>query len=261
MTDESLFTIDRRLRSLLPTGVGLRIVSGTDTALPVASPFPSSKKRKQELRAGRVCAVQALWDVGWRCDLGSLNSSDAIAEASPDLLMHVIAVGDDRAPIWPSGFVGSISHSPNWTWAVAAPQSKLLSIGIDTEAIISVDTHEVVRQEIASPSEWALLKAHSLRPELESTLMFSVKEAYFKLWYPLARQFYNFEDVVVFDVSAEQKIPKNLADHSHLSFDLRTKGESADSLVRTDQSSLTRVNVVWTKTDVFSAAWLAARGD
>lgn len=229
--------------------------------MPLSPTISGSKKREQELRAGRICAIQALMDVGWRSKLEALNSSVAITELSSDLLTQIISVGDDRAPIWPTGFVGSISHSPNWTWAVAAPLNKLKNVGIDTEAVLSLDSYEVVRQEIGSLSEWSLLNNQSLRPELETTLMFSAKEAYFKLWYPIVHQFYDFEDVILTDVSPNDCDSDNVADNPSLSLYFRTRSESAGCHFRLDQSSLTRVRVLWNDADVFSAAWLAASID
>ena len=42
--------------------------------------------------------------------------------------------GADRAPQWPAGLVGSITHTVGYSAAVVARQGSLLSLGIDAES-------------------------------------------------------------------------------------------------------------------------------
>src|SRR5947208_1552294 len=69
--------------------------------------------RRREFRAGRLYARQALRGLG-------------IPETA-------IPIGPDRAPIWPKGVVGSISHSRNLCAAVVGLSADYLGIGIDIE--------------------------------------------------------------------------------------------------------------------------------
>jgi 4'-phosphopantetheinyl transferase EntD len=176
------------------------------------------------------------------------------SEASSELLTSIVGVGEDRCPIWPKGFVGSISHSHNWTFAIAASETALSGIGIDTEVILASDTHEIVRPEVGTGPEWDLLRERSLPPEVETTLLFSVKETYFKLWYPRIRQFYNFDDVQLVQV-ADLPCSRFAPTEAPLSFHLHTRHGWTESGKRPDQQFVTRVDAFWTDEDVFSLAW------
>ncbi|HSO63883.1 MAG TPA: hypothetical protein VLQ78_02175, partial [Ornithinibacter sp.] len=75
------------------------------------------RARRSEFATGRWCARHALDQVGAPQDLPLL--------------------ADGRgAPRWPAGFVGSITHTPGWTGAVAAHAGRrrgIRSVGLDAE--------------------------------------------------------------------------------------------------------------------------------
>ena len=73
----------------------------------------AAPKRKSEFRAGRAAA---------RIALASLGHPRA-----------VVTKGADRAPIWPRGFVGSISHSPGYCAAAVGRWADVAAIGFDVE--------------------------------------------------------------------------------------------------------------------------------
>ena len=72
------------------------------------------KSRQQEFTAGRTCARRAMGHLGL-----------------PDM---AIPVGADRAPIWPAGIAGSISHSTTRCVAAIGRHSDgIKALGLDLE--------------------------------------------------------------------------------------------------------------------------------
>jgi enterobactin synthetase component D len=130
------------------------------------------EKRAQEFRAGRACAEQALRDAG---------SVDPTVGVSPD-----------RAPVWPEGFVGSITHTSSFACAVAARRGRLRSIGIDSEAVLDEAAVREVLPMVLDPAEARVIDSGE-RPEL-ATLAFSAKESLYKCLYPCALVFFEFAD-------------------------------------------------------------------
>lgn len=135
-----------------------------------------SGKRLKDFSTGRYCARKAL---------------AAIGHENAEIL-----VGDDKQPIWPTGYVGSISHSGKLVGAVAAKASRVKSIGLDIETIGKI-----------KPDMWQLLYTEDETDFLNSftgeelayytTLLFSFKESFYKLQFPLTKTFLNFTDVEV----------------------------------------------------------------
>ena len=72
-----------------------------------------SENRQWEFTAGRLCAVQAIRGLG-----GSETE---------------IPVGERGEPIWPKGFVGSITHTQGYAAAAVALRSEVITVGIDAE--------------------------------------------------------------------------------------------------------------------------------
>ena len=135
-----------------------------------------SGKRLKDFSTGRYCARKAL---------------AAIGHENAEIL-----IGNDKQPIWPKGYVGSISHSGKLVGAVAAKASNVKSIGLDIETIAKI-----------KPAMWRLLYTEAeteffntfTGEELAyyTTLLFSFKEAFYKLQHPLTNTFLNFTDVEV----------------------------------------------------------------
>ena len=143
-------------------------------------------KRQAEFMAGRVCAREALW---------RLNGSDAVP-----------AVGADRAPQWPAGISGSITHGKNWAAAIVAANSDWRGLGLDVENLLSTDRAKRLQGEILTPAE--LRRASLLDLEqlaLLVTLTFSLKESLFKALYPLTLKRFYFEHAEVLAWSADGK--------------------------------------------------------
>lgn len=252
-----LSAVQSLLRSILPVHVSSSLAPIQPSESLVHPREVGFAKRRQEFHSGRVCAVHALRQAGWTSNLSESAEGSRTDVPESEDLQAVVGVGPDRCPQWPTGFVGSISHSRNWSWAVAASTQYLAGIGIDTEVIMTTEIHETVRSEVGTELEWAVLSKQTLRPELETTVLFSIKETFFKLWYPLVKQFYDFTDVQLVQVVAESQLANADPTTGRLSFDLHTRRASTEMSGRADQHTMTRVEAIWTDAEVFTVAWLA----
>lgn len=135
-----------------------------------------SGKRLKDFSTGRYCARKAL---------------AAIGHENAEIL-----VGDNKQPIWPIGYVGSISHSAKLAGAVVSKASRVKSIGLDIETIGKI-----------KPEMWRLLYTEAESDFLNSftgeeqayytTLIFSCKEAFYKLQYPLTKTFLEFTEIEI----------------------------------------------------------------
>ena len=133
-----------------------------------------SSKRLTDFSTGRYCATKAL---------EQMRIKDA-----------TIPIGEDREPIWPEGIVGSISHCDSLTGAIVAKSSDHISLGIDIEEIgrVTPDLWDLVFTE----NEKNYLSGLSEKEVLiQSTAIFSAKEAFYKFQYPITQTFLDFLDV------------------------------------------------------------------
>jgi 4'-phosphopantetheinyl transferase EntD len=133
-------------------------------------------KRLQEFAAGRACARAALAELG-------IHDMELPAAA-------------DRQPMWPPGFVGSITHTSGFCAAAVASCADIRFLGLDSE-IVGAPTPDiwptVCRDE---ELEWI----RTLPPDEQSaavTLVFSAKEAFYKAQYPLVSEWLDFHDLSI----------------------------------------------------------------
>jgi enterobactin synthetase component D len=127
-------------------------------------------KRRLEFAAGRAAARLAMAHLG----------QDPVAVTS----------NGDRAPVWPEGLVGSLTHTDNLALCALARHEHLAGIGIDLEQANAVteDLFGVLftRRELAR-----------IGSPLQATLSFSAKEAIYKAIHPLAGSFIDFPEVEI----------------------------------------------------------------
>lgn len=135
----------------------------------------AAQTRVEQFTAGRVCSRAALGRFG-------------VASTTP------ILRSDDRAPIWPPGFVGSISHTDAWCAAVVAREQDVRSLGIDLEP--STPLKEALWRRVCTPAERERL-CELTGAGLTAKVIFSVKEAVYKCQYPLTEKFLGFHAVEV----------------------------------------------------------------
>ena len=137
-------------------------------------------KRQAEYLAGRLCARAAL----------QASGGDAV----------VPGTDDERAPIWPSGFCGSITHGDGWAAAVVAQSHAWRSLGLDVESRLDSTRAQRLAGEILTPDELSRLAPE--QAALQITLTFSLKESLFKALFPLVRQRFYFEHAELIQWSA-----------------------------------------------------------
>ncbi|WP_456639425.1 4'-phosphopantetheinyl transferase family protein [Bradyrhizobium sp. USDA 10063] len=99
----------------------------------------------------------------------------------------------DRAPLWPSGVVGSISHSSSDCGAVAGRSSNVLALGLDIEDEEPLGTD--LLPIICTPAEIERREWSSSR--FGPKLIFVIKEAVYKSYAPATGEFLDFQDVEV----------------------------------------------------------------
>jgi 4'-phosphopantetheinyl transferase EntD len=128
--------------------------------------------RRREYAAGRAAARQALGKLG----------------ISPG----PISTQRDRTPNWPRGIVGSISHSAGCCVAVVARSTDAIGLGIDVEDATPLPT-EILRMVCGDKDDGGLA---TLGP-LAGKLVFCAKEAFYKCYYPVTKEFLDFSDVSV----------------------------------------------------------------
>jgi 4'-phosphopantetheinyl transferase EntD len=140
------------------------------------------EKRRREFVAGRVLARRALARLG----------------ASP----APIPRGDDRAPIWPNGYVGTISHTRSICAAAVARDGDVRSLGLDVEDASPL-APELVARICTAPEEAWLAQLPGAERGRFGKLFFSAKEAFYKCQYPLTGRFLEFHDAeLAIDVDA-----------------------------------------------------------
>lgn len=137
----------------------------------------SVAKRAGEFAAGRLCARRAL--------------AELHIEAFP------LRAAQDRQPIWPAGVVGSITHTTGFCAAAVAPSRVIAGLGLDSEVVGAVSLD--IWPSIAGAEELAWLDSLVFSQRAAAiALIFSAKEAFYKLQYPMVREHLSFHDVRVF---------------------------------------------------------------
>jgi enterobactin synthetase component D len=163
-------------------------VRGSDRVLANVPPTLRTvvPKRLATFVAGRFCAAGAL--------------EQARHDRSADVAME-----RDGAPIWPRGYLGSITHTDRVAGAVVAPSRSALGIGIDCERLISPEREAELAARICP--EWATVWGRGDQPFTAAellTLVFSGKESIYKCLYPLTRTFLEFGDIRVIALDVER---------------------------------------------------------
>ena len=160
----------------LPDGLGWAVspsladhtLLAPDEAQAVARAVPS---RRAEFTGGRVAARAAMQAVGM---------------TPAPIPMH-----SDRAPLWPTGCTGSITHMEGLCLAIVGRSETWRGIGVDLEADAALGADLI--PVIATPPEIA--RHPSLTPGLVAARIFSAKEAAYKAQYPETRALFGFESM------------------------------------------------------------------
>ncbi|WP_052690036.1 4'-phosphopantetheinyl transferase superfamily protein [Xanthomonas sp. GPE 39] len=197
-------------RHLLEDGTALYLLGfdaaqfdpGAFAAMTIACPDSiarSVRKRQAEFLFGRLAARLALQEV-----LGP-------AQAQAD-----IAIGATRAPCWPAGSLGSISHCDDYAAAIAVAANTRQGVGIDLERMIApsaraallsiaIDADEAARLAKAADAQWS--------HDLLLTALFSAKESLFKAAYGAVGRYFDFSAARLCDIDlARQRLHLRLTE-------------------------------------------------
>jgi 4'-phosphopantetheinyl transferase EntD len=104
--------------------------------------------------------------------------------------------GVRRAPLFPDGVVGSITHTSGFCAAAVARSASFAGVGLDAERDEALSERAAAR--ICSSGELVALRALPGRsPERWAALVFSAKETLYKAYFPLTGFFIGFRDAVI----------------------------------------------------------------
>ena len=96
----------------------------------------------------------------------------------------------DRAPCWPEGIVGSITHTAEWGLAAVDQRSRTRALGIDLAHLSELPGMEIAHM-VADADEQQWIAGESSR----LLTLFSAKESIFKALYPECLAYVGFHDV------------------------------------------------------------------
>lgn len=142
----------------------------------------SSAKRKADFLAGRALALAAMTHLG--------------------VTPQPVANAPSRAPIWPDGLAGSLSHARG-RCACLLSRDTGQTYGVDTEAIAKDRPLAAILTETLSAAERHITTQGPLPAATNATLAFSAKEALFKTLYPRVGHHFGF------DAAALRAAPKD----------------------------------------------------
>lgn len=161
--------------TLFPTGAVFAVQrhdSGVELPPPTTAGLKHAvEKRQREFCAGRLAAKVALEKLG--------------------IVGTAVPMAADRSPTWPSGIAGSITHTAELAACVVARKTDVPALGIDLEVTGAVPPE--IWDSVFTKDEVAALNARAVaeRGPL-ATLIFSAKEAFYKMQYPLTHQWVEF---------------------------------------------------------------------
>ena len=165
--------------------------------------------RKAAFMAGRACARRALRQLG-------CGSTD-------------LPAGPFGSPSWPSGIVGSVTHTREIAAAIVAKSSAMASLGLDLEEDGMVRDADTVRT-ICRPSELieGLGPGHDLNLR-HARFVFCAKEAVYKAYRPLFDQELDFQDALIEFDSDSSSFFAVLMDRRH---DLLPDGKMISGVIK-----------------------------
>ena len=165
------------LQGILPVAVG----GGVDLAAAEAEPFQYVEEGQH--LGSAVVARRNEFICGRRCARAALAQIEHAPVALP--------VDESGLPIWPTGYVGSISHSRGLCCAVAAAEDEVIALGLDIEKTTRLSPRAMAR--IVHPLEADCVGDS----QALGSLLFSAKEAFYKAQFPTWGAQPNFKDLAL----------------------------------------------------------------
>ncbi|MEV4944185.1 4'-phosphopantetheinyl transferase superfamily protein [Streptomyces sp. NPDC053755] len=188
------------LEELLPRPVATAEAFGDPAGPPV--PFPGEEHllphavpaRRREFATARACARRALGRLG----------------APRVAIPHDAA----RAPVWPAGIVGGITHCAGYRAAAVARATDVAALGVDAEPHQALDRTGVLHMVTDAAERAHLAELAALRPDVHwDRALFSAKESVYKAWSPLTGRWLDFlEARVAFQPRTETFTARLLVD-------------------------------------------------
>ncbi|MBO9464099.1 4'-phosphopantetheinyl transferase superfamily protein [Tropicibacter sp. R15_0] len=129
--------------------------------------------RRAEFTGGRIAARKAMWALGFH--------------------PAAIPMTEDRAPAWPDGLIGSITHADDICMAVVAQSDRYDGLGLDLEPDVAMDPDLVA--DLCRDEDLANVPVAE-QVKLPKRI-FSAKEAAFKAHYARHRTLFDFEALTV----------------------------------------------------------------
>ena len=163
------------LRAAMPAGAALGQADPTAPATglwpeEVAAMTRAVPARQREFAAGRRAARAAM--------------------SSLDLPPAPVLHGPNRAPVWPEGLTGTISHGADLCFAVIARKRALAAVGLDLEPATPLP--DDLMETVCTAQE----RAQHTAP-LAARLIFCAKEATYKAQYAQSGALLEFHDLAV----------------------------------------------------------------
>ncbi len=134
-------------------------------------------KRRNEFILGRAASHCALKKVGF---------------ISPPPVLK----GKHREPIWPTGYVGTITHSSGVAIGAVCSKTKAAGIGVDIEKL-ERDVSTGVFRITCTEEELELINSNQSRSQIMFKRIFSAKEAGFKAFYYHAKEYIDYKEATL----------------------------------------------------------------
>lgn len=119
-------------------------------------------------------------------------------------LPSIVPSGASREPIWPAGWLGSITHTRDMAISCLCRDSDIALLGIDLEAWMDDSLASNIADTIIDQHERQLL-AGPWRFSQGLSLVFSAKESFFKAAFPLVKRYFDFDGVRMVDIDYAAK--------------------------------------------------------
>lgn len=169
------------LADLVPTGVAVEETrqDGAYALLAEEASLVSAARpsRVAEFATTRGCARSALRRLGY----------------PPGPILR----GRGGAPVWPDGVVGTLTHCAGYRAAAVATVAVVRGIGADAEPHAPLPAGVERLVAVADEREQIVALGVSHPDVCWDRVLFCVKEAVYKAWFPLALRWLNFADVTV----------------------------------------------------------------
>jgi 4'-phosphopantetheinyl transferase EntD len=144
----------------------------------------ASPKRRREFALGRKAARCALKQIGF------VNK-------------YAILRGEEREPLWPDGFIGSITHAKSYAVAACCPSELASGVGIDLQ-----DTSKMrnigIYKFICTEHEAKWLSNSEENNQQSYAKFFSAKESIYKAFYIASKYKLRFKDVNLSWIQADR---------------------------------------------------------